>query len=344
VLQERRSRLLERRSTVSTVTATTTGLPVAKLAGADLKAARERLGVSLDHVAVDLRIRVPHLEALEQGLISLLPGNAYAVAYVRAYSGYLGLDAAEMVRRFKTETTQIGRRTELVFPIPMAERGLPAGAMVLLGVLLAIGAYTGWYRLSGDGRIPAEAVTAVPERLASLAEQALPPRAVPAEAIAGITPRNVPAEPEEPDALADPAPPVIAISPTSAAAAQLPPRPADPSAAGLAPVPVGIVDASRIVLRANADAWLLVKDRSGTVLLNRVLKAGESWPAPARTDLLLTTGNAGGTTIVMDGTTIASLGGDGTVRRDLSLDPDQIKDGKLASSVAAPLASTRPRQ
>ncbi len=108
-------------------------------------------------------------------------------------------------------------------------------------------------------------------------------------------------------------------------------------------MPIPGAEASRIVLRANADAWLLVKDRSGTVLLNRVLKAGESWPAPVRTDLLLTTGNAGGTTVVIDGSAIASLGGDGAVRRDLALDPNQIKDGKLASAVPAPLASTRPR-
>jgi hypothetical protein len=33
-------------------------------------------------------------------------------------------------------------------------------------------------------------------------------------------------------------------------------------------------------LRANADSWLLVKDRAGAVLLNRVLKAGETWPVP----------------------------------------------------------------
>jgi hypothetical protein len=32
------------------------------------------------------------------------------------------------------------------------------------------------------------------------------------------------------------------------------------------------------------------------------------------------------------------------VRRDLVLDPDQVKDGKLAVSAPTPLASVRPRQ
>jgi cytoskeleton protein RodZ len=36
----------------------------------------------------------------------------------------------------------------------MPERGLPAGAMVQLGLVLPVGAYTGWYRLSSEGRPP----------------------------------------------------------------------------------------------------------------------------------------------------------------------------------------------
>jgi cytoskeleton protein RodZ len=321
-------------------TVTSTEPPAAARAGADLRAARERLGLSLDDVACTLRIRPPHLEALEEGRISLLPGNAYALAFVRAYSAALGLDAEEMVRRFKAEATEFARQPDLVFPVPMPERGLPAGALVLLGLVLAIGAYTGWYRLSGEGRLPAETVTAVPERLAPLAEQALPGHAGNA---AAVTPQIVQADPPAAALVTEPAPPVVAFSPTSAAAAQPPLRaPDDASTAGLAPAPAA--DAPRILLRANTDSWLLVKDHSGVVLLNRVLKAGESWPAPARTDLLMTTGNAGGTDIVVDGAATPALGGNGAVRRDLALDPDQIKDGKLAAAAVAPVASARPRQ
>ncbi len=98
------------------------------------------------------------------------------------------------------------------------------------------------------------------------------------------------------------------------------------------------------MLRASAPSWLLVKDKSGAVLLNRVLKPGETWPVPPRADLLLTTGNAGGTDVLLDGVVTASLGGAGVVRRDLPLDADQIQDGKLAPVVIPQLASSRPRQ
>jgi cytoskeleton protein RodZ len=314
--------------------------------GAELKAARERLGLSLHDAAADLRIRLPHLEALESGRTAALPGHAYALAFVRTYATRLGLDAEEMVRRFKTEAAGVEQRTKLVFPVPMPERGLPAGAAVFLGIILAVGAYTGWYRLSGEGRLPAETETAIPERLASLAEQAIPPKPAPlADAAVSVTPRITLAEPALMESLAEPAPPVMAISPASAAAAQLPPRTAElPPVAGLSMGQAGVGDASRIVLRTNADSWLMVKDRAGTVLLNRTLKAGETWPVPPRPDLLLTTGNAGGSEIVVDGAAIPSLGGSGAVRRDLLLDPDQIKDGKLNSAGVAPVASVRPRQ
>jgi cytoskeleton protein RodZ len=373
--------------------------PAAARAGADLKAARERLGLSLHDVAFDLRIRMPHLGALEEGHISLLPGNAYALAFVRTYANALGLDAEEMVRRFRTEAAEFSRRTELVFPVPMPERGLPAGAVLLLGVVLAVGAYVGWYRLSGEGRLPAETVTAIPERLAPLAEQALPPppgappvgTSAPGSATTGALAqgpatqglatqgptmagavaiasgtdalRIAPADPAASEMLATPAPPVMAISPSSAAAAQLPPPPADTaSAAGLspppavvapaiaplgmpsgAPAPVG-TDGGRVVLRASADAWIQVKDRTGAVLLNRTLKAGETWAVPPRPDLVMTTGNAGGTDILVDGAPTPSLGGSGAVRHDMSLDPDQIKEGKLAGALAPQLVSTRARQ
>jgi cytoskeleton protein RodZ len=351
---------------MSTVTPLVAEPPAAARAGADLRAARERLGLSLDDVVLALRIRTPHIEALEEGRISLLPGNAYALAFVRTYATALGLDAEEMVRRFRTEAAEFGQQTELVFPVPMPERGLPAGAILLLGLVLVVGAYAGWYRLSGDGRLPAETVTAIPERLAPLAEQALPPvvvAAAPAPAPATVASVNAEApvagagvgqavstDPATLQTQANPAPPVMAISPASAAAAQVPFRSGDSPSAALISAPASVPAAGappetgRVVLRASADAWVLVKDRSGAVLLNRTLKAGETWPVPSRPDLLLTAGNAGGTDILVDGVVTPSIGASGAVRRELPLDPDQIKDGKLAATAAPLLASGRSRQ
>ncbi len=290
--------------------------PVAIRAGADLRSARERVGWSLPEIAGALRIRLSYLEALEAGRIGDLPGNAYALGFLRTYAGALGLDPNEITRRFKAEAASVNQKTELAFPMPVPERGVPAGAVVLLGVLLVAGAYAGWYRLSGEGRLPAETSTQVPTRLASLAEQATPPARV-------IVPVAPPVEVTPVQQVE--APPALAISPSSAAAAPVTPLPAPPPM-----VPPS--DQARIVLRASADSWVQVRDRAGPVLLNRILHPGETWEVPVKPNLLLTTGNAGGTDLVVDGVSSPSLGGSGVVRRDLPLDADLIKDGKLAAT------------
>ncbi len=295
-------------------------------AGDDLRAARERLGWPLQDAAATLRLRGTYLEALEDGDLSQLPGNAFALGFLRSYASALGLDPDEMLRRFKAEAAEVSQRTELSFPAPVPERGLPMGAVILLGLILAIGAYIGWYRLSGEGRLPAETATTIPERLSSLADQALPLAAPP---------------PVRADTAAEPIElpqPMPTLSPSSAAAAPVSPLPAPllvvvPPPPAVAPAVVApSPDGGRIVLRANAIAWMEVRDKTGTVLLNKVLKPGETWPVPPRAGLLLTTGNAAGTEVLLDGVVTAGLGGGTPVRRGLPLDPDQIKDGKLAVS------------
>jgi cytoskeleton protein RodZ len=108
--------------------------------------------------------------------------------------------------------------------------------------------------------------------------------------------------------------------------------PSQAAAATTAPPAQRQPDQPRIVLSATADAWMQVRDKSGQVLLNRVLHAGEFWAVPAQPSLVLTTGNAGGTDIMVDGATIPSLGGSGAVRRDIPLDPEFLKSGKAPSA------------
>ena len=85
-------------------------------AGADLRAAGRRVGWSLPAMAGALRIRLPHLEALEEGRIGDLPGNAYALGFLRTYASALGLDPNEIARRFKAEAAAVNQKTELAFP------------------------------------------------------------------------------------------------------------------------------------------------------------------------------------------------------------------------------------
>ena len=322
VLQDRKANLAEGRRMIS-FRSPVPAEPSATRVGADLRTARENIGWTLPAVAAHLRIRLPYLEAIEEGRIGDLPGNAYALGFLRTYAGAVGLDPDEIARRFRAEAAEVNRKTELSFPAPVPERGIPAGALMLLSLVLAVGAYAFWYRASSDGQ-PAEPVRAVPERLAEL----VTPPAAPVIAEPSVTKVDVAHSPDVAPA------PVVAVAPSPPAISPIAAAAAVPQAAPEAPA---LPDGTRLVLRAKADAWMQVRDRQGNVLLNRVLRAGETWPAPPKIALLLTTGNAGGTEILVDGQATAALGGDGVVRRDLLLDIDQVKDGRLAPQAAVPV-------
>jgi cytoskeleton protein RodZ len=287
--------------------------PATERLGADLRAARERLGWSLPAVAAHLRIRTPYLEAIEDGRTDELPGPAYAVGFIRAYAQALGLDPGEAARRFRQEAGEPQRRTELEFPAPVPERGVPALVVVLIGIVVAVGAYATWYRMSGNDHPATEVVQQVPDRL-------------------------VPLVPDHPAAPAPAAPVPAASESASGAASQmasvapLPPSGVPPSAAAAATtqpaigLPAGGPPPPRLTIRTTGDAWIQVRAAQGQILVNRLMHAGEAWPVPDRPDLSMSTGNAGATELVMDGADDAQpLGAEGAVRRDIRLGPDALK-------------------
>ena len=97
-----------------------------------MRLTRERLGHELQTVANQLRIRLSYLEAIEDARFRDLPGTTYAVGFVRSYADYLGLDGADIVRRFREEAARIHGQTKLVFPALTAEGKLPRAAVLLV--------------------------------------------------------------------------------------------------------------------------------------------------------------------------------------------------------------------
>lgn len=327
--------------------------------GTLLRATRQRHGLSVHDVAQALRIRAPFIEAIEDGRPSDLPAPAYAVGFVKAYARALGLDEAEILRRFRTEAEGLARRTQLDFPAPVPERGVPAGAVALVGIILAAGAYAGWWYLSGGGsRVPDVAV-APPGQVAVLEPSRTPPPpivvppAAPQAAsgplaalplvppLAGEGVSVIPPVQSPPPA---PAPALSGPAPNPASAQAAVPQPMPPAITG--PLPDGVFGAagneeSRVLVRARAETWIQVRDKaSGTVLFNRTLKPGESYRAPLKPGLLLTMGNAPGTDVMVDGQVVANPFPTTSVRRDIPLEPDRVRDGMAAPPAAARAPAT----
>jgi cytoskeleton protein RodZ len=325
-----------------------TGAEAARL-GDELREARLALGISVEEMAARLRIRRAHLEALEEGRLRDLPGAAYAVGFVRSYAAALGLDPDEMARRFRDLTGTAAVKPRLVFPEPVPDRGMPAGLMIGVGAMIAVGAYVAWFNWAGGGSRSVDVVPPVPPRLEAAAEQGraqLPARdgassgTLPLAALPppGGTGANTSAQ-----AATVPSAPVPAAFQASAPSAT--PAAATPAAASAAPMmadPAAMPDGTRIVLRARPTgvdgAWVQVRDpRSGQVLLNRVLRPGETWPVPARAGLLLDTGKATELDIRLDGQPQPTLEGVIGVRRNIALDPDRVRQRLIpAAAIPAP--------
>ena len=299
--------------------------------GAGLREVRERLGWLLPDVAAALRIRLEYLDAIERGDLAPLPGPAYRIGFVRAYAQILGLDGEEILRRFR-EAGGLGeaQNVSLNMLAPVPDRGVPRGALALLGVVIVLGGYALWYHLTASNRHLAAQVQPVPAQLAPLA---LPP------VVKTDTPDTpVPAKPETASAPPSPAqpapaqPPAAPAAQTLAATAPVSPTTPGPQASpqAAAPTPPG----AGMVISATQDAWIQVQDATGNILFSKVLHAGDSWPVPEEAGLTMTTGNAGGTEIVTNGTAGPPLGNVGVVLHNYALTP--------AASPAPPAPNTAP--
>lgn len=315
--------------------------------GERLRERREELGLGLEVIGDALRIRPSYLAAIEQGRAGDLPGPTYAIGFIRAYAQYLGLDSERVLARYKAESAAIHARPDLTLPVPLGERSLPGGAVLLVGLILALCGYGTWYYLSTGEHSRPERVAAVP---AALQQEARASGASPLG--------DAQAEPVKPHASGDAAaaasqlgsglstPPITSAPPDTgtadspnpnpvagpATAAAEPPAstPAADSGARPATTPAGDAaakTAAGIDIRALADCWIQVRsDDNQAIVFSRVLKAGETYHVP-RPGLLLRTGNAGALAIAVGGKPAPAIGRVGALLRSVALDPEALLAG-----------------
>lgn len=308
--------------------------PVAKLAGAVLREKRIELGIDEKSIASKLKMRMDQLKAIELSDYAKLPGRTYAVGFVRAYAKTLGLDSDALVEQFKSETQShdLGKPSELVFPEVAPAPKWPSGGIVVVAIVVAVVIY-GIAQLTMPGADPAKTAS-VTDSPVTVDDSSAGSKT--AENATGVT--VVPPLPETKpilpvisnDAAMDhlvkgltaSITPTVPAAPTAAPVAT--PVPAVPAATQAVPPPAS-TEASRITLRAVEPTYVLIKDTSlrkpKSVLVARVLNPGESFQAPDRSTLILITGNAGGLQVEVDGRNTGVLGKSGQVIKRLALDP-----------------------
>ncbi len=311
--------------------------------GQELRAGRLRRGDDLATVSRDLKIRKDHLEAVEENRLENLPGRTYAIGFVRSYAGYLGLDATEVVERYKQEIA--GRHDDhiqTVAPMPDEQRRLPQGWRFVAGVVVLAVGYGVWHLLSA-GSAP-QAVPPPPSLAPPKVAAVAPPPPVPVQTATPSPAIDSPAAAASPPAPSAPAAAKAVTAPVAANTAPIPAAAPQPSAvpspaqteaaappaadaASAAPTVYGRNNFNpRVVLRAKNDTHITVRGTNGTVYINRNLKAGDSYQLPNAVGLTLSTTNAGAVEMDLDGQAIGVAGGVEQSAEDLLLDPQAIVD------------------
>lgn len=313
------------------------GGPRAQRIGVLLRRTREGRRIALGDVAATLRIRVAYLEAIETGAYEKLPGPVYAVGFVRAYAEYLGLDGEEAARQFKREGQGLDHQPDLTLPMPIAERSIPGGRILMTALVLAICGYGLWYYAGTAQRGQPDGVAAVPRALQSQS-------ATPNEAKAAV---------KEPGG-----PPFDAVKPASGSAASgaIPapapggPAPQKVAVAAVAPPPppapdpahiFGMVDGpARIVLHFTGDCWIQVKGGAPDADLGKLMHAGDVYRVPDKPGLVARVGDSETVTITVDGKTVLLPKANSLVR-NIVLDPSELLAWTGAPPAAAnPLGET----
>lgn len=133
-----------------------------------LRETREESRQAVSDVSDRLRIRSAFLVAIEEGRYNELPGPTYAVGFVRAYAGFLGLDSAEIVRRFREESAMVPGHSHLEFPSPASDGGMPSRNLLIAALVLVGLVYGGWRLVASADTSLAVFVQEVPDRFMSL--------------------------------------------------------------------------------------------------------------------------------------------------------------------------------
>jgi len=297
--------------------------------GGELRMARRRKGVDLITAAQELKIREDYLRALEQNDHTALPGLPYAAGFVRSYADYVGLDPADLVRRFQGETEKLQVKPEFTWITPIQE-GRYAGSLIfLLSLFLAGAAYAGWYYQTVDERKPAVAADAVTRQ-----------DTAPVVAAAAGAAREVPKSARiDRDAarragVGDGA--IGGDRPNAGGQA----RPDDKKLdIGKDPMDVSVGENRKVKqavaapvetirLKALGLVWLRVRNpQTQQVVVERIMKKGEILSLPKDPGLVLDVGRASQVEIMVGNRSIGRAGSSLRPRHNLSLNPERLKGG-----------------
>ncbi len=278
--------------------------------GENLKREREMRGVTLQEISAATKISVRLLEALETENFEQLPGGIFTRSFIRAYAKYLGLDDEQVMAEYHLAVPAKSDfdLTRLAVSKPESKREgshAPVIALLLAGVLLVAGYFL--YRYSRRASEPSVSIPTPNPPISTPAPTAPTPEA------SAPSPAAVPPE-KSPMAMTEPGPTTAPVGTTTGTTTAAPP----------APLVIPQLDAGlTLQVAATERSWVAV-DADRKTVLQRVLNPGEVETLKAKDSFDVTTGNALGIVLTLNGETLKPLGRRGEVK-SVHLTRDDVK-------------------
>lgn len=324
--------------------------------GEALRAEREKAGIDIPTLSAELRIPKSYLHALEAEDYDELPGTTYGFGYIKSYCKFLGIDDQPFLDTFKMRTSVAGSGPKYHFPDEALEPRMSGAMVAMLVVLTLLTGYIGWQvydrfqvptlsedttlvaTLSVENEAPAKTEPSVVEETleqASVSEEVVASATPEAEetvtAAVAPTPVNAPEEEvtEQVQQVAqtetqDNADEDIAVEDDAVEDDAVVDDDTTTQSASSAQANIRL-PSEEIVISASSAAWVEVVSENGDVILSKLFQAGDDYIAPADKKLYLSTGNAGGLTLLIPGLDAFQAGAVGEIIRDLPLSRESVR-------------------
>ncbi|MEX0300091.1 MAG: helix-turn-helix domain-containing protein [Kordiimonas sp.] len=283
-----------------------------------LKSARVERGLSIKYIASDICVRSSYLEAIEAADYEALPGKTFAIGFVKSYAGALGLDVAEIVEIFKSEYSS----EVAVAAVPSIETNQPTRKTPgWLAPIVGLAGVSACWMMFG-GMTSSFMTSTVADNAVEVEEARL--AAVQANIAEPTVESPIDAQVEHGDvalsnaqAVSFVSEPVESIDEVLAETVQS--RSFFTPAAYAGDVESRAV-AGNYTLHAVEDSWVRIASSDGTEVWSGILREGQTYRPEADGVILLSTSNAGGVLLQVNGGEAESLGDRGAMVSGLKLE------------------------
>ncbi|MGH9356760.1 MAG: helix-turn-helix domain-containing protein [Terriglobia bacterium] len=324
--------------------------------GENLRREREMRGITLDEISHTTKISVRLLEALEGEDFSKLPGGIFTRSFIRSYASYLGLDEEHVISEYEASAPARGDEDLSRFGTNHnRNKSKPPIVPWAIAVLLLATGY-GIFRYGHRStEIPVSFGNPSPSAAAQPSPSGHLPEVLAPDAAKGSSPDAVTSDSTVPAAGpaangASPSPGIKAdasqnnadragvgaAAATQPASGDAPAKGPDAGLASAAPSrsssqssalsTASAAAAGNLVLQiaATQRVWVAV-DADGKNVFERVLDPAQQRTLMAKNYFDVTTGNAQGTVLTLNGITLKPLGRNGEVKT-LHLTRDDLRN------------------